>query len=175
MSEEIAVVEVGLQEGTRPDGSTWSRWKIKDGNGRTFSTFDQALADKLKQGSRARIEFEEKDLGGGRKVKNLTAVEAITNGAVPEQYSHQRPDGEADWDKVALGKTRCALWNHYLSGQLASSLYAKAVADNNREGATRRDPIDYVVTTGTRLVVHAERDIFERAPGDDGVPFEGGS
>lgn len=162
--EEITVVEVGLQEGVRDDKSTWSRWKIKDGNGRTFSTFDKAFADQLKQGSRARIEFEEKDLGGGRKVKNITAVEA-TNGSVPEQYTHQKPDGEADWDKVAIGKTRCALWMHYLGGQLASSIYVKA---SNTEGVDAREA---VIRAGIMYVVAAEKDTFERPPGDDGVPF----
>jgi hypothetical protein len=163
--EEISVVEVGLQEGQRDDGSTWSRYKIKDGNGRTFSFFNNTeWAGLLKQGGKARIEFEEKDLGGGRKVKNITAVEAV-NGSVPETYSHQRPDGEADWDKVALGKTRCALWMHYLNGQTAASVYLKA---SNADGV---DPLDAVVRAGVRLVVAAEKDTFERPPGDDGIPF----
>ena len=178
--EEIAVVEVGLQEGTRDDGSTWSRWTIKDGNGRTFSTFNEDFSRKLKQGSRAMIEFEEKTLKPGRdgtprRVKNLTAVEEAANGSTPEAYSQTKPDGSADWDKKDLGKTRCALWMHYLAGHLAANLYAKAVSENGKEGATQRDPMDYVIRVGTRLVVYAERDVFERPPGDDGVPFDEGS
>jgi hypothetical protein len=173
--EEIAIVEVGLQEGTRNDGSTWSRWTIKDGNGRTFSTFNEDFAGKLKQGSRALIEFEEKTLtpgrdGSPRKVKNITAVEAA-NGNVPDEYIQTKPDGARDFDKEALGKTRCAIWKSFLEGPLAANLYAKVVSDNSKQGATQRDPMDYVIIVGTRLVVHAERDVFEREPGGDGVPF----
>jgi hypothetical protein len=168
--EEISVVEVGLQEGQRDDGTTWSRYKIKDGNDRTLSYFkgddNEQWAAILKQGNRARVEVETKELKGGRKVNNITAVEAIQNGSsVPETYSHQRPDGEADWDKVAIGKTRCALWMHYLNGQVAASVYVKA---SNADGV---DALDAVVRAGVRLVVAAEKDTFERPPGDDGIPF----
>lgn len=165
MSEEILVAEVGLQEGQRDDGSKWSRWKIKDGNGRTFSTFDATFAGLLKQGARAAIEFEEKDLGGGRKVKNITGVQPVENGSVPAEYSHQKPDGEADWDKVAIGKTRCALWAAYLNGQLSAGIYVKA---SQAEGV---DPREAVIRAGVMLIIAAEKDVFERAPGDDGIPF----
>jgi hypothetical protein len=163
--EEIAVVEVGLQEGTRNDGSTWSRWTIKDGNGRTFSTFNEDYAAKLKQGSRALIEFEEKTLtpgrdGSPRKVKNITAVEATGNVTGPEPgYSQQKPTGERDEDKVALGKTRCLLWAELLSG-LSSSLYAQHKGD-----------LGSFIRASVVLVAAAEKDIFERPAGDDGFPF----
>lgn len=169
--EEITVTEVALQEGQRDDGSKWTRWKIKDDKGRTLSTFDENLAAVLQQGSKAKVTIETKELGPGRKVNNVTSAEAVSNGAAaPAAYTHQTPQGEPDWDKVALGKTRCALWNHFLAGHLASSLYAKAVSETRD---TDRDPMEYVLITGTRLVVAAERDIFERAPGQDAIPFNG--
>lgn len=146
------------------DGRAWTKYALKDSNGTYYSTFDSAVVQPARElvGQRALIEYE---VSG--KYKNLSAVRPAENGSVPDTYSHKSPDGDPDWDKIALGKTRCALWNHFLSGQLAASLYAKAVSAN-AEGI---DPMDYVIRTGTRLVVHAEKDVFEREPGDDGVPF----
>lgn len=174
MSEEILVEKITTKEGST-DGRAWKRYGIKDGNGEWYSTFDEALVAGLREGGKARIEYTSKGVNG-RVVKNLVSASPVENGT-PAAYSHQTPDGEADWDKVALGKTRCALWNHYLSGHLAANLFAKAVSENAKQdatpGAVSRDPMDYVIIIGTRLVVHAERDIFERPPGDDGVPFDG--
>jgi hypothetical protein len=163
MSEEILVETITTKEGST-DGRPWKRYGIKDGNGEWYSTFDEATVARLKEGGKARIEYTSKPVNG-RILKNLVSAEPVENGTVPEQYSHQRPDGEADWDKVAIGKTRCALWMHYLAGQLAASVYVKAA---NVEGV---DPREAVIRTGIMFVVAAEKDTFERPPGDDGIPF----
>jgi len=171
--EEI-VVEKRVEKEGASNGKPWKRIAIKDGNGEWISTFDESLVPADAEGKRARIKSSS-TTRDGRVLRNLLVFELVTttNGSLPESYSHQKVDGEADWDKVALGKTRCALWNHYLSGHLAANLYAKAVAEQQKApGATPRDPMDYVIITGTRLVVHAEKDIFERPAGDDGIPFK---
>jgi hypothetical protein len=103
-------------------------------------------------------------------VKNITSFEFVENGNGdrPAAYTHSKPTGEPDWDKKDLTITRCGLWNNYLSGYLASNVYAKAVASDVK------DPVERVLIIGAELVSRAERDIFERAPGDDAVPFRTG-
>ena len=160
--DEILVEKIVEKPGNT-NGKDWVRYGIKDGNGEWYSTFSKELVAKLTEGQKARIQYETKPVNG-RVMKNLVAVEELEPG-VPESYSHQTPSGEADWDKVALGKTRCLLWAEYLSGQVAASVYLKAAS------ADGIDPRDAVIRTGVMLVVAAEKDIFERPPGDDGVPF----
>jgi len=157
--------EILVQTKTEKHGSSakgpWIRYAIKDGNDEWYSTFSKSVADQLVEGEKARIKYETK-IVSGRTVKNLLEV------AQPEQlpiYS-STDDGETDWDLIGLRKTRCALWSSFLESQLAASLYLKAT---QTEG---RDPHDYVIITGIRYVVAAEKDIFERQAGDDGIPFD---
>lgn len=160
--DEILVEKIIEKEGAT-DGRAWTRYGVKDGNGEWYSTFEQSVVAGLKEGEKARIQYESKQVNG-RIVKNLLAAE-LSEPSLPESYSHQTPDGEADWDKVAIGKTRCALWMHYLAGQLAAGIYVKA---SNAEGV---DPREAVIRAGIAFVVAAEKDTFERPPGDDGIPF----
>lgn len=172
--EKVTITErLGLQEGKRDDESTWTRWKVKDDKGRTLSTFDERGKD-LKEGVTIQAKIERKEFKPGRFVNNLIEFDFVQfegNGSAPAPaaYTTQKDD-EPDWDKIAVGKTRCALWMHFLGGGLASSVYAKAVADSRD---TDRNPLDYVLVAANKIIVAAERDIFERAPGDDGVPFNG--
>jgi hypothetical protein len=173
--EQITVQELALQEGKKADGSPWSRYKIKDNQGRSMSIFDDGkFGTKIKVGAHLRVNIEEKAWdapdGTPRTVRNITSYEFVENGDAPAPqqaaaYTTQKPEGGADWDKQALGKTRCALWMHFLESQLAAMLYHDG---KNLEG---REAIEFLITQGKRLIVAAERDIFERPPGDDGVPI----
>jgi hypothetical protein len=158
--DEILVEKIIEKEGAT-DGRAWTRYGVKDGNGEWYSTFEQSVVAGLKEGEKARIQYESKQVNG-RVVKNLLAAEPFEESSI----SSRTDEGDPDWDLIGLRKTRCALWADYLAGQLAASLYVKAA------GTQGRDPIDYLVTTGVRLVVAAERDIFNRDPGDDGIPFD---
>lgn len=158
MSETRTVLidEIGQKDGTSMTGKAWTRRWIKDANGDIYSTFQDMLGG-LEKGQKVDIEFE---LDG--KFKNLKSVKHHDNGsAVPETYSAQRPDGETDWDIIGLRKTRCLLWAEFLNSQLAASVFVKSDGDG----------LAKVTRTGTLLVAAAERDIFERQPGDDGIPF----
>ncbi len=171
--EQITIQGVALQEGKRQDGSSWVRYTVTDQQDRKLSTFDEAFGERAKPGAVVRVNIEERELGPGRdgsprKVKNITSFEFVENGHVDTPapaYTHQRPDGAPDWDKVALGKSRCLLWGEFFDSQLAAMLYHDA---QKVEG---RDPISHVLIQGQRLIVHAERDIFERPAGDDGLPI----
>lgn len=168
MSETIVVEKITTKEGSSDKGP-WVRTGIKDKtSGNWFSTFKPDMVAGAKEGATAKITYTSK-VGDHGPLYTLTSFELVGNGA-PDAYSQTKPDGSADWDKKDLGKTRCALWKSFLEGGLASALFSKALADNARE-ETQRDPLDHVLITGTRIVVAAERDIFERLPGDDGIPL----
>jgi hypothetical protein len=170
--DEILVEKITAKEGAT-DGRPWTRFAIKDAVGEWYSTFDGTIIADLKEGQKARIRYESKPLNG-RVVKNLLAAEPVEEASgLPDTYRAERPTGEPDWDKKGLHMTRCALWNHFLSGHLASSIYMNLMLEQKQDPNTpRRDPMEHVLITGTRLVVHAERDVFERPAGDDGIPSE---
>lgn len=160
MGEDILVQKITKKHGSSANGP-WTRTAVQDGNGEWLSTFDTNMVPDDAEGKRAHITSESKTVNG-RIIRNLTSFQLIEESSIAARTE----DGEVDWDLIGLRKTRCALWGSYLAGQLAAGLYVKA---SQVEG---RDPIDHVVLIGKILVAAAERDTFEREPGDDGVPFD---
>lgn len=172
--EEILVETVTFKEGAK-DGRPWKRFGIKDANGNWYSTFNEQMAARCVEGQRVAVDYTSK-MVNGRVLRDLSVVEEIadSNGSFPEAYSKQLPDGGVKWDKKDLEIARQAIWKSYLEG-LTPTLFAQIVSHNAKVDADqRRDPIDYLLVTGARIVVAAERDIFERAPGEDAIPFEDG-
>lgn len=165
MSDKLVVEKLVTKEGAS-DGRPWKRTAVKDAiSGEWLSTFDEGLAGLLQEGKTYMVDYESKPVNG-RVVRDLKAVKPVDAGAeLPDGYTATKPDGTADWDLKGLHMSRAAFWKHYLGSQLAASIYVKAFSDEGR------NPIDAIIQGGVRLVVAAERDTFERPPGDDGVPF----
>jgi hypothetical protein len=152
VSEKRTVVlrELTKKTGTsKKTGKAWTRWGFRDANGETYGTFDHSVIEAAegKEGQRFNIEIEQ----DGTFV-NLLALEPATQS--------QNGD-EPDWELIGLRKTRCALWAGLLDG-LAPSLYA-----------ANKGEVGRLLEQSVILVAAAEKDIFEREPGDDGIPFEG--
>jgi len=166
----VVVKTIETKNGMSDAGREFTQYKLVDQNDNLYSCFKHAIIkpiEKLTIGEKADITWEQ----DGR-FKNLLSAEPHL-GSVPTSYSTQTPTGEADWDRIALSKTRCVLWEAFLNGNFAAHLYANTKMDNDRAGPDDPtiDPVDFVKIIGTALVVHAERDIFTRRAGDDGVPF----
>lgn len=76
MSDEIFVEKLTTKEGVK-DGRTWKRTAAKNVlDGEWYSTFDEALAAKLVEGKRFKVEYESKPVNG-RVIRDLKTVELV--------------------------------------------------------------------------------------------------
>ena len=157
MNATVVVKSLEEKHGTSKTGKAYVQHKLVDANGEIYSCFDGSIVDPIRNstGEKVDIQYEEQ----GRFKNLISAKPHETAGALSGAYTHQKPDGDADWDLIGLRKTRCALWVGILEG-ISTSLYAA------HKGNTGRF-LEHAVL----LVGAAEKDIFERAPGDDGIPF----
>jgi hypothetical protein len=161
--KRTVVVQEIMQKSGEKDGKPWTRYAIKDANGDIYSTFKAESIAPVRDATGQKVDIEFTVNG---QYKNLVSAAIHSNGsAVPETYSAQKADGDTDWDIIGLRKTRCLLWAEYLGGSLASGIYHKV-----SEGG-QGNPGDAVIRAGITLVAAAEKDVFERAPGDPGFPF----
>lgn len=154
----ITVQGIETKEGTSAAGKPWKLVRVKAAEGGVYATFDQGLGQQAGAavGRRANITYETTEKGDN--LKSLVVDESAP-AALPAAVVAQKPNGDVDWDRIGLHKTRCALWAALFSGGTLAGI-----------------PETAALVMGCALVAGAEADIFNRAPSQapddfDGIPF----
>lgn len=147
MEATITIKGVETKEGvSQKTNKPWKLFKVKDEQGNFYSTFDQGMGHQAESslGKVARIGYEQTEKG-----RNLQSLHITNDTPAPQPVSTTSPDGQVDWDRIGLQKTRCALWVAAIGAGLPVPQARSVVAD-------------------------AEYDIFHREPANTpeaGIPF----
>ena len=165
MSDIVTIEKIGSSTGQN-DGRTWTRWTLKDANGNWYSTFQEEVIAPIRghEGQRAEIVYESVPKNG-RILRNLVSAKLADQATLDSTQATYAPaspaptNGQPDWDLIGLRKTRCALWAGTLTGVAGNML------------ALNKGDVGAFLRQAVTMVAAAEKDIFERPAGDDGIPF----